>query len=358
MDDHFFKNDAGGVLGTAAYMSPEQANGQSHWASPQTDIYSLGVMLYQMLTKRLPFGGRTITELLEQVKERVPSPPRTIDDKIPKPLEDVCLKAMAKNPADRYSTAADMAAALRAAIGGAPPSHRRRWLVGALSGAAAVGGVTLMLIFGRGHDHSANQGDGSQTAAPSTPPQIIQVTGLEPTVPFEPTTPELEVSYQPAKVKSVNRPLKKTDVLHEGDKVKFHVKLGVPRYLYLFWYDVNGKPEPIWPTDFAHQVKTTQVDYPSTGKWEGIDNQHGVEFLLVAARDKPLEGDELAKFEQQLPYAKNDIRVDAVYPIGSKDLSRGLAGIVKSQEDPLQPEFQETLDRTFAAYHGLVIPHQ
>ena len=130
MDDRFFKNDAGRVLGTAAYMSPEQANGQSHWASPQTDIYSLGVMLYQMLTKRLPFGGRTLSEMLEQVKQRVPAPPRTIDDKIPKPLEDVCLKAMAKNPADRYSTAADMAADLRAALAGAPraarPLARRR----------------------------------------------------------------------------------------------------------------------------------------------------------------------------------------------------------------------------------------
>ncbi len=119
MDDQFFKNDAGRVLGTAAYMSPEQAIGRSHWASPQTDIYSLGVMLYQMLTKRLPFGGRTLSELLDQVKQRVPSPPRTIDDKIPKPLEDVCLKAMAKNPADRFSTAADMAAALRSAVAGA-----------------------------------------------------------------------------------------------------------------------------------------------------------------------------------------------------------------------------------------------
>src|SRR5204863_4480775 len=94
LDDRFFKDDTGRVLGTAAYMSPEQAAGQSHWASPQTDIYSLGVMLYQMLTKRLPFGGRTLSEMLEQVKQRVPSPPRTIDDKIPKPLEDICLKAM------------------------------------------------------------------------------------------------------------------------------------------------------------------------------------------------------------------------------------------------------------------------
>ncbi|HKD36835.1 MAG TPA: serine/threonine-protein kinase, partial [Pirellulales bacterium] len=146
MDDQFFKNDAGRILGTAAYMSPEQAAGQSHWASPQTDIYSLGVMLYQMLTKRLPFGGRTLSEMLEQVKQRVPSPPRTIDDKIPKPLEDVCLKAMAKNPADRYSTAADMAADLRRALGGAPPASRTRWIIGGIGGAAAAALIAFLII--------------------------------------------------------------------------------------------------------------------------------------------------------------------------------------------------------------------
>ena len=139
MDDQFFKNDAGRVLGTAAYMSPEQAAGQSHWASPQTDIYSLGVMLYQMLTKRLPFGGRTLSEMLEQVKQRVPSPPRTIDDKIPKPLEDVCLKAMAKNPGRSLFDRRRHGGRSAGGLGGPPPSSRGRWLVGGLSGGGSDG---------------------------------------------------------------------------------------------------------------------------------------------------------------------------------------------------------------------------
>ena len=131
LDDQFFKNDAGRVLGTVAYMSPEQAAGQSHWATPQTDIYSLGVMLYQMLTKKLPFSSvGTATDVLEQIKLRIPPPPRTVDEKIPKELEEVCLKAMAKSPADRYRTAGDMAADLRKAIASTteePHAGDRRW---------------------------------------------------------------------------------------------------------------------------------------------------------------------------------------------------------------------------------------
>jgi eukaryotic-like serine/threonine-protein kinase len=147
MDDRFFKNDAGRVLGTAAYMSPEQAAGQSHWATPQTDVYSLGVMLYQMLARRLPFTADSLAEMIEQIKHRIPPPPRTIDDHIPKPLEDICLRAMAKNPADRYSTALDMAADLRAALAGRPrPALRGPLLAGGLAGAAVATIFCLCLL--------------------------------------------------------------------------------------------------------------------------------------------------------------------------------------------------------------------
>ncbi len=181
---------------------------------------------------------------------------------------------------------------------------------------------------------------------------------LESTIPFEPTWPKLEIDYQAAKDKSVYHKLSKNDVLHEGDKVQFLVTLGVPRYVYLFWYDVEGKPTVVWPLDSAKQSPTDKVVWPPDGEWLGIDSQIGAEFLLVAARDEPLQGDELARFEGKLPYTKNDIQLDAVYPVGSPGLSRGLTGITKSRKNPLEPAFEETLKQTFPAYHGLVIPHQ
>ena len=75
IDEGFFKDDAGSIVGTIAYMSPEQASGRSHWATPQTDIYALGVTLYQLLTGKLPFASKSVNEALDQIKHRDPAPP-------------------------------------------------------------------------------------------------------------------------------------------------------------------------------------------------------------------------------------------------------------------------------------------
>jgi serine/threonine protein kinase/formylglycine-generating enzyme required for sulfatase activity len=99
--------------GTPAYMSPEQAHGEGHRVDGRSDIFSLGVVFYEMLTGRLPFQGESTPELLEQVSNALARPPRQIDDTIPKELERSCLKALEKRPSDRYATARDMAEDLR-----------------------------------------------------------------------------------------------------------------------------------------------------------------------------------------------------------------------------------------------------
>ncbi len=99
--------------GTPAYMSPEQARGEGHRVDGRSDICSLGVVFYELLSGRRPFQGESRSELLEQVAGREPRPLRQIDDTIPRELERICLKALSKRAADRYLTAQDMADDLR-----------------------------------------------------------------------------------------------------------------------------------------------------------------------------------------------------------------------------------------------------
>ncbi len=114
----------GEISGTPAFMSPEQAAGMGHRIDGRTDIFSLGAILYRLLTGRDPFTADSAVELLRQVIEDEPQPPRQIVRSIPAELERVCLKAMEKSLRNRYTTADDMADDLRAVLGSGPPASR------------------------------------------------------------------------------------------------------------------------------------------------------------------------------------------------------------------------------------------
>jgi eukaryotic-like serine/threonine-protein kinase len=146
----------GSALGTPAYMSPEQARGNLEQLGPRSDVYSLGATLYFLLTGKTPLEGDDVGAILRAAQEGKFPPPRRIDPSIDKPLEAVCLKAMALSPEDRYKTPRALADDLERWMADEPVSAWRepwsralvRWLTRHRTGVTGVGAALLMAVAG------------------------------------------------------------------------------------------------------------------------------------------------------------------------------------------------------------------
>jgi WD40 repeat protein/tRNA A-37 threonylcarbamoyl transferase component Bud32 len=119
----------GAILGTPAYMSPEQARGEANRVDGRSDVYSAGVILFQMLTGELPFRGSTRMLLHRVINDEAPGP-RTLEGRVPRDLDTICLKCLEKEPARRYATAGELAADLRRFLANQPVHARRLGRVG------------------------------------------------------------------------------------------------------------------------------------------------------------------------------------------------------------------------------------
>jgi serine/threonine-protein kinase len=128
--------EVGSIIGTAQYLSPEQARGQQ--VRPPADLYSLGVVLYEMLTGKVPFEGDSAVAIaMKQVSEPPPRP-RSLNPRIPESLEQVVLRSLAKDPGLRYQSADEMTADLDRARRGVRPSAETQQVTQVLGAAAAA----------------------------------------------------------------------------------------------------------------------------------------------------------------------------------------------------------------------------
>jgi serine/threonine protein kinase len=127
----------GAIIGTPDYLSPEQTRADA-LLDPRSDVFSLGTILYQVLTGSLPFHGETPIELAGAIRDREPLLPRRLETSLPRPLQNICLKALEKKPQDRYNSAREMAQDLERYLTGedvlALPTSYSRMIAGRIEG--------------------------------------------------------------------------------------------------------------------------------------------------------------------------------------------------------------------------------
>jgi eukaryotic-like serine/threonine-protein kinase len=154
---------SGAILGTPAYMAPEQASGRRRAVTTASDGYGLGAILYALLTGQAPFGGDSVVETLDAVRNLPPKPPSRLRAGVPRDLEIICLKCLKKDPQQRYPSALALAEDLRRHLAGEPITARRvgvaerAWLwcrrnkalaaLGALLIASLIAGTGFSLAF-------------------------------------------------------------------------------------------------------------------------------------------------------------------------------------------------------------------
>ncbi len=288
MDFGLAKRDAGEVsmtlegqiLGTPAYMSPEQASGEAHRVDGRSDVYSLGVILYQLLTGDLPFKGNP-RALLHQVQHEDPPSPRRLAKDIPVDLETICLKAMAKERERRYATAKALAEDLRRFVNGEPILARPprtwarglRWMkrnrnavVGVAAGMALSALLIPVLYLSRSERPVAQSSERIGQPDPE-PPATTKKVGPE-DGDFEATAPPL-----PADLELIRRDGAACITVRVADVVG---QEGIKRLVQVLERTPTIENAHAWEGDFEKlfgarpiQVKRVSVFLPSTKKAPG-----------------------------------------------------------------------------------------
>jgi hypothetical protein len=366
LHEHDQPQRAGEVSGTYAYMAPEQVRGQAHHLDGRADVWALGVVFYELLTGRRPFQAATARDLCDEILHREPKPPRMIDDFLPRELEQVVLRCLQQPIADRYLTAADLAADLRTWLsspnknaGAAATSPIRRAVV--WIGAALVLAILVLL--------TAIAIPRKRDVLPASAPALATETA------------DLNVRvWQPGDPR--RRGLSLSDPgalpLGAGDQVRVEARLPEPMYLYLVWIDAAGKAVPVYPWQEGDWSQFPQEQTPAAELslpegvdegWEMDENAPpGMETLLLLTRSQPLSPSAAQRLFQEfegLPMQTNQTGRSLVWfdqgEVSVRPLRAPKSFNPEKINDPVlqtQRLLRDRLMKQFEMIHGVSFAHR
>lgn len=342
-DEQFYLDDRGMRLGTPCYMSPEQAAGRSDWAGPAADIYSLGVVLYELLCGRVPFRDTNIEELVTQIQERAPVPPRSLNDRIPAQVEEACLRALAKDPALRFRTAGDFAKALQAA---GQPASRRAWLVG-VAALALVAGWRLVGL----NSHAGSDLGKEHPAAvkgPSTPLQL--------------KAPKIDLVRNRTRKEITPRVLPRA-----GDPLRIKAELAEGKaHLYVILLSSCEPAQVLWPGQQPNQDAAGEacVFCPAPDRHLTVPPGFGVMTVLVGATREPLPAGQLdglttKQFDWPTPLTARELEDCTRLPACARNAAESPEHLLVRGSDAvfdLPTPFKQEVERVFETYYAVMFP--
>jgi serine/threonine protein kinase len=311
----------GQVMGSPPYMAPEQADGRPD-VGPAADIWALGVILYECLTGRQPFHGKSALATLDLVRSSIPVPPTSPHGEVPAALEAICLRCLRKDPADRYPSAAALADELGGFLAGETipecpkdpepiRSDRRRHRWPTAAALVLVAGAALALAPRRGSHEPPKATAALSKASPPPSSPSTALKGSIDIVVYESAVPGSD-RFEPSRARQrLHLHDRGALPLRPNDWIRIEAELNRPAYLYVVWIDTDDKVTPLWPWEGndwarlpAEQAPRDRLTLPDLVKGEAVmplaGGPPGIESLLLLARETPLTAAENSEVMQIL----------------------------------------------------------
>jgi serine/threonine protein kinase len=253
--------------GTPRFMSPEQVRGDAHHLDGRSDIWSFGVILYELVTGRPPFSGSSHDELFDEILNRNPKPPRMNDDKIPVELERIILRCLSKSVTDRYSTALEVAHDLRKLT-----TRPRRW-----KSAAAIVSTVLAVALTFAWKSFLPQRSGDAALSSRARPGLIEsfrVLHFRDSADRSAFVGEIGVESEEAR---------------EGDLMQIDARFHEPLYCLLLAFNPDGSEQLCFPdTNGIQSRQLVTLHFPASTSGFRLTDGPGEQAFVVIVSRKPL----------------------------------------------------------------------